>query len=192
MHGHELLIQYMKNLKVDLKGKVLVEIGSTREIVPAQNSTEQFCKFCNDNGMIFITVDMDPENTERAKKNLQINPKFEAINMKGEDYLKITSYKIDFLYLDAFDFDHGLHSQIRKDKYKTHMNCNISNQGCYQMHLDCAKNVLDKMDLKGAICFDDVYDGTMYTGKGYWAIPYLLGQGYKVCTYCPDAILLIK
>jgi len=63
MPSHTLLSNYIERtfLKDFLKNKTLIEIGSSREIIKQQTSSEYFIKFCKKYEMNFISVDMDPE-----------------------------------------------------------------------------------------------------------------------------------
>jgi len=182
-------INYIKNIDDNLKNKTLVEIGCTRS-EKEQDSTLHLANFCNENNMKFITVDVNPEYIEYNKKRLnKINPTFEAIVSKGEDFLEKYESKIDFLYLDGFDFYHEYHLQERKDNYKKYLNQEITNENCWNMHLECVKkyNLLNT----GIICINNVMDDK-YTGKGKLAIPYLLENNYKLNLLDNDCAFLIN
>lgn len=190
MHGHELLINEISN-NVDLSNKVLIEIGTTREISYGQDSSYTLLKFCNSNNIKFITVDMDSENTENIKKRCLLDGmNINAITSKGEDFLLEYDGVIDFLYLDAFDFYHNEHSDKRKDKYRSILNTTINNEDCHKMHLDCCINSIDKISVGGYICIDDVFDE--FEGKGKTAIPFLLENGFKIEKIETGCILLKK
>jgi hypothetical protein len=184
-HGHSLLLQAMDEKEAmvgSLRGFVCVEIGSTREHLPGQGSTAEISRECRSKGVHFITVDMDPQNTEAARTTLrEVSPKFEAVNAKGEDFLKNYHGRIDFLYLDAFDIDHGKHSELRKLRYREHLGTEITNDACYRMHLDCAGEAVRLMALGGVIVFDDAWrEGDGWGGKGQSAMPFLLSHGFEV------------
>lgn len=194
-HGHTLLLRAMDAKKEklgSLKGCICVEIGSTRENIPGQGSTAEIAQECMAQGIHFITVDMDPENTEAAKNTLiKISQDFEAINDKGEDFLRGFQNKINFLYLDAFDIDHGKHSDKRKSRYREYLGLDISNEACYQMHLDCAKEAVRLMDVGGVIVFDDAWrEGDGWGGKGHTAMPFLLKHGFEVVQETQNTIWL--
>lgn len=191
-HGHDLLLSYLsKRSSEELNNKTIIEIGSTREFIPGQNSTEAFVKFCIKNNMKLISVDMD----EKCSNNVTFianKYKFENIEiytMKGEDFLKKYDKKIDFIYLDAFDYDHGKHSTIRKERYKSKLNCEITNELCHKMHLECCLNLNNKFNKDGLLCFDDILDFNGKRGKGVLAIPYLKQQKYKLLQYVPHAMI---
>jgi hypothetical protein len=167
--------RYIKDKQINTKQKIMVEIGSTRSI-SEQDSTFHLATFCNENDIHFITVDVDKNNIEMAKKRFEnINPFFEAILSRGEDFLKIFDKKIDFLYLDGFDFYHPFHSQERIDNYKKYLNMEITDENCWNMHLECVKNYIIKNN--GIICIHNVFDNN-HNGKGKLAISFLLKNNY--------------
>src|SRR3546814_6226803 len=84
----------------------------------------------------FITVDMDPHNTAAAGamfKKLGVG--FQAVNDKGEDFLRAYADDMDFVFLDAYDFDHGKHSEMRQRRYKDRKSTrlNSSHYSAYRM-----------------------------------------------------------
>ena len=196
-HGHDLLIEYInKNIpKDEVKNKLLIEVGTTRENVPGQGSTEQLAKLCKEKNIEFVTVDMDPHNTRWAnfvskKKNLG----FEAVTAKGEDYLKNDAPKFDFVFLDAYDFDHGKHSELRQTRYEKNLGSKIDETECHIMHLKCAYSVEEKLKEGGIVCIDDTWqdeDGN-WTAKGTLAVPHLLSRGFRIIEARNRAILMIK
>lgn len=172
-HGHELLISLIAERNIE--NKTLIEIGSSRAGEPS-DSSGIFYRLSKSKKFNFITVDMDRLNCEKLKNTYSgIN----SIHMKGEDFLQEFEGDIDFLYLDAFDFDHGNHSSKRKSRYKEEMNCNITNSLCHKMHLDCVMNSYEKISKDGIIVFDDVFDN-FNKGKGVTAIPFLLDNGFRL------------
>ena len=191
MHGHDVLINKISKLS-DLEDRVLIEIGTTREVLNEQDSSYKLSKFCESRGMDFITVDMDQENTDNINQRWSNEGiKSVAITRKGEEFLDDYEGVIDFLYLDAFDFYHENHSLKRIDKYKTILNTTINNEECYRMHLECCVNSIDKINIGGYICIDDSF-GVEFDGKGKTAIPYLLDNGFIIDTMENKCILLKK
>src|SRR3546814_18495390 len=96
-----------------------IEIGSTRENVAGQGSTRIIADFCQSSNFDFITVDMDPHNTAAAGamfKKLGVG--FQAVNDKGEDFLRAYADEMDFVFLDASDFDHGQNSELRNSGHQ--------------------------------------------------------------------------
>ena len=184
-HGHDLLLTALEQAQQagqDLHGKLLIEIGSTREDVPGQGSTAKLAAFCAGNKMRFVTVDMDPHNTRAAARTLsQYGEGFEAVTQKGEDFLRAFQGRPDFVFLDAYDFDHGKHSAVRQNRYIQFLGAAISDAACHKMHLDCAESLVDKLAPGGLICIDDTCeDQGEWTAKGKLAVPFLLDNGFKI------------
>lgn len=196
-HGQDLLLDWLhKNLSkiapTDAK-RVVVEVGTTREDIPGQGSTEKIAEFCYRYGLNFITVDMDPHNSKMAQAMFKRkNMPFLAINQKGEDYLREYTGRIDFVFLDAYDFDHGNHSELRQSRYECFLGKRIDEQACHQMHLDCAESVLKKLAPDGVVCIDDTWldENNRWTAKGTLAMPYLLENGFTLIEARNRAALL--
>lgn len=184
-HGHDLLLSRLEQMQhsgTPLKDKLLIEIGSTREDVPGQGSTAKIAAFCAQHQMRFITVDMDPHNTKAASRTLEpYGQGFEAITQKGEDFLREYQGQPDYVFLDAYDFDHGKHSAMRQNRYVQFLGSEISDAACHQMHLDCAESLVDKLAPSGLICIDDTWqEQGEWTAKGKLAVPFLLQNGFSV------------
>ncbi|MCP5229062.1 MAG: hypothetical protein H6941_10685 [Candidatus Accumulibacter sp.] len=197
-HGHEVLLAYLRQhlapLTDALKGNkpVLIEIGTTRENVPGQGSTRKIAEFCKENALHFITVDMDPHNTRLAENMFrEMQTTFEAVNMKGEDYLCDYSGSFDIVFLDAYDFDHGKHSKLRQSRYVKFLGAPVDDRECHRMHLDCARAVAEKLSRRGLVCIDDTWleDG-QWTAKGTLAMPYLIENGFRILDVRNRAALL--
>lgn len=198
-HGHALLLQelqdHMPVFKERAEGRPLtvIEIGTTREDVPGQGSTRHLAEFCRQHQLRFVTVDMDPHNSRMARsafRRLGV-PQFEAITAKGEEYLRALPGPIDFVFLDAYDYDHGKHSQLRQTRYEKYLGSRIDEKACHAMHLDCAQSLSGKLWQHGRICVDDTWleDGR-WTAKGTTAMPYLLSQGFELVAARNRAALL--
>ena len=199
-HGHLALMKAvddhisMIRQRAGDKKLVMIEIGTTRELVGGQGSTEKLARFCHDRKLHFITVDMDPINTESAREFVQkIDPEFELVAAKGEDYLAGYKEQIDFVFLDAYDFDHGNHSSARQTRYERVLGERINDAACHQMHLDCAISLASKLSRWGIIAFDDVWfkDGS-WRGKGTTAMPYLLANGFQVTHLANNVAILVR
>ena len=197
-HGHVLLLDFLKknfgnysNLMEDRR-PVAIEIGTTREDVSGQGSTQKIAEFCHNEGIDFITVDMDPHNSEMAQRRFgERGFSFQAITAKGEDFLKEYAGLIDFVFLDAYDFDHGKHSELRQSRYKKFLGSRIDDKACHLMHLECAKSLITKLAPFGVICFDDTWleDGD-WVAKGTLAMPFLLESGFTLLDVRNRAALL--
>ena len=195
-HGHSILIKAIERkaeeLSEGLEGKLCIEIGSTRELLPGQGSTAEIATKCKEHKIRFLTVDMDPENTRAAHDTLSsISENFKAVNSKGELFLQNFEEKIDFLYLDAFDIDHGMHSEQRKSRYIQYLGADINNEDCYKMHLDCAVEAARLIEPGGVIVFDDAWrNGEGWGGKGFSAMPFLLNNGFRVIEETSNTVWL--
>ncbi|MBT9595620.1 MAG: hypothetical protein IV094_06535 [Vitreoscilla sp.] len=197
-HGHELLLAHLKRnvgrLKAQADGRRLnmVEIGTTRENVQGQGSTRKLADFCTQEGIAFVTVDMDPHNTHVAQRMFErLSMDFEAVAMKGEDYLRERKETVDFAFLDAYDFDHGKHSELRQSRYMKYLGSRIDEEACHQMHLECAESLLRLLSPLGLICVDDTWmDKGRWTAKGTLAVPFLLKHGFEIVDARNRAALL--
>jgi hypothetical protein len=196
-HGHDLLLGYLKdNVESFDKGEKLnvIEVGSTREEVPGQGSTRKIAQFCKEYGLHFISVDMDPHNTKMAQEVFrELNAEFVAVNMKGEEFLAEFDQNLDFVFLDAYDFDHGGHSDLRQSRYEKFLGAPIDDQECHRMHLTCAEILVEKLSPEGVICLDDTWlDNGEWKAKGTLAMPYLLENGFQLLEARNRAALLSR
>ena len=190
-HGHNTLINYIRNQKdEDIKGKTIIEIGTVREFLNGQNSTECFIKLCIEKDMKLITVDMDEQCSNNAK-TLCEKYKFscEIITSRGEDYLKKLK-TFDYIYLDGYDYDHGQHSTERQDRYNHYMSTDINNEECWESHLLMVKSLCKISNKESVICFDDIISDKI--GKGVTAIPYLIEKSWKVEDQTRTCVLFIS
>lgn len=196
-HGHDLLLDYIKanktNMSNDKSKTTFVEIGTTREDIPGQGSTIQLATLCHELGIQFITVDMDPNNTQLATITMMSESlSGVAINKKGEDYLAEYNGQLDFVFLDAYDFDHGNHSELRQARYEKYLGQRIDEKECHVMHLKCAESLNNILSKDGVICIDDTWrdEQNKWTAKGTLAVPFLLNQGFKIIDERNRAVLL--
>jgi hypothetical protein len=135
---------------------------------------------------------MDPHNSRSAERLFEsLNMPYRAITMKGEDYLRQLTEPVDFVFLDAYDFDHGGHSELRQSRYVKFLGSRIDEAACHQMHLDCAESLLRWLTPHGIICVDDTWteDG-VWTAKGKLAMPFLLENGFELIDARNRAALL--
>jgi hypothetical protein len=199
-HGHTLLLSHLGRLSLadtakDATGRqrVLVEVGTTRERVPGQGSTMKIARFCAARAIHMITVDMDPHNGTVARRDFdRAGFSFEAVTAKGEEYLETGDSPIDYAFLDAYDFDHGKHSDLRQSRYETFLGSRISDRECHEMHLRCAKALVRRLSPDGLICVDDTWldAAGKWTAKGALAVPYLLENGFELIRADNRAALL--
>lgn len=194
-HGHALLLSHLQAAPPEpsSRRRVMIEIGTTRESVPGQGSTEKLAMCCAELGIEFITVDMDPRNSRNAQRMFRRkNLPFRAVTAKGEDFLASWSGWVDYCFLDAYDFDHGQHSDLRQSRYESFLGSRIDDTVCHEMHYACAQSLIEKLTPDGLICFDDTWtdnDGA-WTAKGTTAMPLLLDNGFKVLEARNRAALL--
>lgn len=195
-HGHQLLIEFLDRESPagrDDGGRVMIEVGSTRESVPGQGSTAELAECAKRHSLHFITVDMDPHNTAAAAECIRgIDATYRAIAAKGEDFLEAYEGLLDYVFLDAYDFDHGGHSELRQSRYKRFLGEQINDEACHRMHLECAQALLVKLSDDGVICIDDTWqdDSGAWTAKGTLAVPYLLENGFTVVQARNRAVLM--
>lgn len=199
MPSHTLLTNAIIGRKFpSLSGKTLIEIGSTREILENQNSSEYLIIFCKAHNMKFISIDMDSKCSENVlnfcKKHNFDN--YLIKTMKGEEFLQNYKEKIDFIYLDAFDFWHPHHSNVRKESYKKNLGVELSKDDklCHQMHYECVYHIINNkcVTKDTIICHDDIVTPDGKKGKGALSIPYLLNNGFKITKYECNGMILEK
>nr|WP_321442499.1 hypothetical protein [uncultured Cohaesibacter sp.] len=188
-HGHQMLISLILDDMINdadfFSGpRDILEIGTIREVIWCQSSTLRLACLARYLNSTLTSVDMDPENGKRALSYIDKGYQAHLVTIaeKGEDYLKSDSTTVPrYVYLDAYDFDHGGHSPARQEAYKKNLGAEISDAQCAQMHLDCVIQLVRKLPYNGAIVFDDVfYDDGKWLGKGTTAIDYLLRNGFSV------------
>ena len=196
-HGHSLLLAHLDAHPppADGRRRVMIEVGTTRETVPGQGSTEKLAIRCAELGIDFVTVDMDPRNSMLARRMFRrAGHAFRAVTAKGEDFLAEWSGPIDYCFLDAYDFDHGMHSELRQSRYESFLGSRIADEACHLMHYQCATSLIEKLTPDGVICFDDTWtdESGAWTAKGKTAMPLLLENGFKVLEARNRAALVVR
>jgi hypothetical protein len=190
-HGHNLFLFLIKKKNKSRIYKNFLEIGSTREQLYGQGSTEIIAKYCEKEKINFISVDADIKNTDRLKKKLYEYKYFKSICNKGENFLKNTNIKFDCIYLDAFDIEKSVKNKLRDEFYIEQYATNITNQMSETIHLEIVKNLEDKINNHAIIVFDDTFiKKNLFIGKGKKAIPYLLDIGFKVTANNSNSVAL--
>jgi hypothetical protein len=196
-HGHVLLMKMLaQEAREDpsrLTNRPLIEIGTTRERDFAQGSTEKLAIFSSLLGLSFVTVDMDPRNTTRAQKLLpHLNPNSRAVTARGEDFLASCEDALWYIYLDAFDFDHGGHSEARQSRYREILHTSINDQDCWEMHAECARTISARMPSGGMVVIDDTWkdENGGLAGKGKLAVPILLANDFHIVGEVRRAVAL--
>ena len=184
-HGHSLLIHALEKRRPEWLGRPgirMLEVGTTREPLPTQDSTRVLSQYCQERGWDFTTCDMDPLNTARAAELFAgMGAPFTAVTAKGEDYLAAQRRAFDVVYLDAYDFDHGDHSEIRQQRYQAILGSRIDQHECEVMHLQ-AMQALNHAGRRGClVVIDDTWrddpEGP-WLGKGPLAVPWALRNGW--------------
>jgi FkbM family methyltransferase len=189
-HGHELLARLLPDVAAGRRGFV-VEVGTTREKLPGQGSTVVLAELAAKLRLSFVTVDMDPANTEQARLDLARIPTARAETAKGEEFLATFDQPIVAAYLDAFDIQHGMHSEERVQRYRQHLGTDITNAAASAMHLAAAEALRPWLVPGGLVVIDDTWaDGAGYAGKGRDAVPALLAGGFAIVGTTDSAIAL--
>lgn len=196
-HGHILLLDRLEadppGPAPDGRRRLMIEVGTTRERIPGQGSTLKLAGFCAAHGLHLITVDMDPRNSALARRDFAaMGSAFEAITAPGEDYLEDFEGVVDYVFLDAYDFDHGKHSELRQSRYQAFLGSRIDEAECHRMHLRCARALVTRLAPDGLICIDDTWlDGRgAWTAKGTLAVPFLLENGFEIERAANRAVLM--
>lgn len=196
-HGHALLMATLADEEKQSPGtlahKNIIEIGTTRELRLPQNSTRKLAIFALATDMRFVTVDMDPKNTNEVNKVLPyINPGATAWAQKGEVYLRTFAESLDYVYLDLFDFNHNEHSDARRERYKEILHTDITDEACWMSHKECAEVIIDRMPQGGIVALDDTWldAEANYCGKGKLAVPMLLEAGFEIVAQTKETICL--
>ena len=193
-HGHSLLLKLLKS-KTYLygKNKIFIEIGSSREGIFGQGSTELIANFCEKNKTYFITVDANKKTILLLKNKFKKYKYTKTINALGENFSKKFNKKIDILYLDAFDIFTKNPLKERKSFYKKNLKKNINNNESAKMHLRVVKNFLRNFNKNCLIVFDDTFiNNNKITGKGKTAIPLLIKNDFKIINKNNNSVALEK
>lgn len=191
-HGHGLLQRLLPEVAARARRRgTVIEIGTTREKLPGQGSTVILAGLAAKLGLPFMTVDMDPANTEQALADLAGIPDARAVTAKGEDFIATLEEPILAAYLDAFDIQHGQHSEYRIDRYRQFLGTEITNEGASEMHLACAEALIPRLMPGGLIVIDDTWkEGNGYAGKGRTAVPALLKRRFEIVAQTKTAVAL--
>ena len=189
-HGHNLFLYLVKKNK-NISFINFLEIGSTREEVYGQGSTEKIAKFCEENKINFISVDVDKKNVKRLEKKLNNYKYFKPICDRGESFLQKTNHKFDCIYLDAFDIEKSVKNDFRDRFYLNEYGSSITNKKSELIHLEIVKKLEKKLNDKSIIVFDDTFiNKKSFLGKGGKAIPYLLSLGFKIVAKNSNSVAL--
>lgn len=193
-HGHSLVAKLLPEVTRTVPHGYLIEIGTTREKLPGQGSTVLLAKLAGRLGLPFVTVDMDPANTDQARRDLASASGVSdatAVTARGEEFLASFGKPIVAAYLDAFDIQHGKHSAYREERYRTFLGTDITNDAASAMHLACAQALLTRVVPGGLVVIDDTWrEGDGFGGKGRDAVPALLAGDFHIVREARTAIAL--
>lgn len=185
-HGHALLMSELTNASLRASKRVphLLEVGTTREPTPGQDSTRALATWCLENGWRFTTCDMDPRNAERARELFtELRAPFVAVTAKGENFIAAHRGAFDAVYLDAYDFDHGRHSAERQERYERFLGSRIDQHDCEVMHLEAMRGLNRAGTPQCIVVLDDTWrddDSQPWLGKGPLALPWALDHGWDL------------
>lgn len=189
-HGHNLFLFLIKK-KNNKSYKNFLEVGSTREQIYGQGSTEIIAKYCEQKKINFTSVDADSRNTKRLNEKLNKYKYFKSVNDKGENFAENTNLKFDCIYLDAFDIEKPTKNNFREKFYVNKYKSNITNEMSENIHLEIIKRLSKKISRHSIIVFDDTFiNKNLFLGKGGKAIPYLIGIGFKVVASNSNSVAL--
>ena len=190
-HGHNLFLFLIKKKNNNKSYKNFLEIGSTREQIYGQGSTEIIAKYCEQKKINFTSVDADSRNTKRLNEKLNKYKYFKSVNDKGENFAESTNLKFDCIYLDAFDIEKPTKNNFREKFYVNKYKSNITNEMSENIHLEIIKRLSKKISRHSIIVFDDTFiNKNLFLGKGGKAIPYLIGIGFKVVASNSNSVAL--
>lgn len=191
-HGHGLFLELIRSRWSERFGDAsvrILEVGTTREPHPGQDSTRAIAEFCLEHGWTFVTVDMDPVNTSRASELFKsMGAPFAAVTSRGEDFIARHRRAFDAAYLDAYDFDHGRHSEARQQRYQEVLGARIDQHESEVMHLEAMASLTRAGRRNCLVVIDDTWldDGGRWQGKGPLVIPYALHRGWRLIAIDPD------
>jgi predicted O-methyltransferase YrrM len=192
-HGHGLLVRLLPDVAARSRRGHVLEVGTTREKLPGQGSTVVLAALAAEHGLRFTTIDMDPANTAQALADMAGIPGATAVTARGETFLAAFREPVVAAYLDAFDIQHGKHSEYRVERYRRYLGTDITNDGAAAMHLACARALIPRMVRGGLIVIDDTWpEGDGYAGKGRDAVPALLAAGFRIVERTRTAVALSR
>ena len=112
---------------------------------------------------------------------------------KGEEILQTWEKPIAAIYLDAYDFWHASHSDLRQKSYLESYGSGINDAECHTMHLEAARHCSRLIPPGGLIGLDDTWlDNGQWEGKGALALPWLVDQGWQLLSSANRGTVLIK
>ena len=197
-HGHAAFIQICREklpeLLCDWRGERpwLVEVGCSREIIEGQNSTVQLLALAQELDLPFAGIDLDHANIEALERDYR-ESNASWITGKGEEELQKWEKPIAACYLDAYDFWHASHSDLRQKAYVESYGSGINDAECHTMHLEAARHCSSLIPPGGLLGLDDTWmEKDQWAGKGALALPWLLDQGWQLLSCANRGTVLLK
>ncbi|UPM49175.1 hypothetical protein MY494_07380 [Synechococcus sp. A10-1-5-1] len=197
-HGHGIFIQVCREKLPKLlqvwsgERPWILEVGCSREIIEGQSSTGQLLALANDLDLPFAGIDLDKENIEAlARDHRESNAIW--ITGKGEKVLQTWEKPVLACYLDAYDYWHTSHSEIRMNTYIENYGKPINDAECHRMHLEAGRHVSQHICTGGIIGIDDTWrnNGT-WSGKGSLAVPWLTKKEWQITSETNKAVIMQK
>lgn len=154
--------------------KVLIETGTARNgesnFIGDGGSTILFADWVSSHPAAhFYSVDIDKENLIQAERGVKNKSAVTFVCEDSISFLKKFPEKIDFLYLDSYDFDYRV----------PHLS--------QQHHLKEIEAAYDKLSPEAIVMIDDC--ALPYGGKGRLAIKFLTDRGWKKVVNAYQVIL---
>jgi len=152
------------------KAKILLETGIARKGILQTRadgaSTIVFGTWAKKNNAHLYSVDIDPVATQMAGEaiaHLGLNKYVTPVTSDSVSYLKGFDQKVDFLYLDSYDFPKGDTDGQRKSQ---------------EHHLKEFRAIENQLHDRSIVLIDDcrLPNG----GKGKLVMDYLLANGWKI------------
>ncbi|MDA7685388.1 hypothetical protein N8608_02360 [bacterium] len=198
VHGHaEFIAVCHEKLPALLEGwsgerPWIVEVGCSREIIEGQNSTVQLLASAKELELPLAGIDLDHANIEALERDYR---EFNAtwITGKGEEVLQTWNKPIAAIYLDAYDFWHASHSELRQQSYLENYGTAINDAECHTMHLEAARHCSKLIPVGGLIGLDDTWlENGKWVGKGALALPWLVDQGWELLSSANRGTVLLN
>ena len=140
----------------------------------------------------FSGIDLDHANIEALERDYR---EFNAtwITGKGEEVLQSWDKPIAAIYLDAYDFWHASHSELRQKSYLENYGTGINDAECHVMHLEAARHCSKLIPVGGLIGLDDTWlENGKWVGKGALALPWLVDQGWELLSSVNRGTVLLN
>jgi|GEM_PF-1090792 len=183
-HGRDGFLPVLNHL-YKKKNPVIIEIGSQRSYSMGDGcSTTLLGWYCKNYSGHLWTVDIDAKFSRDLIKELKLDKFVTVIEQDAIAFIQNFKEKIDFIYLDAWDW--GPTDEDRRISEK--------------MHFEFFKFAEPLLADDSIILIDDVVNNVTFDGKGKQLIPYLLAKDYelihksyqflfkkkniRVCPYC--------